>query len=185
MLYASKYCNNCGEKLVQEQGFNLLRSKLYCALCQTEYQLQEWIPKIGVFLLSIFGLWGIGTVFFARSPKSPNIAVRQQENSAIAAQARQNSDQNAVVSNDKAKLNALKSANTESAPVVSNSAVSQALPSVNASQQKTLTVESDAYYCGAATKKGTPCTRKVKGPVRCWQHAGQSSVLKQNELKVP
>lgn len=25
-------------------------------------------------------------------------------------------------------------------------------------------------YCGALTKKGTPCRRKVNGGGRCWQH---------------
>jgi hypothetical protein len=33
------------------------------------------------------------------------------------------------------------------------------------------------YYCGALTKKGTPCTRRVKSPGRCWQHLGQPSAI--------
>jgi len=33
------------------------------------------------------------------------------------------------------------------------------------------------YYCGAATKKGTPCSRRVKRPgERCWQHTGMPSM---------
>src|SRR6185369_586604 len=29
------------------------------------------------------------------------------------------------------------------------------------------------YLCGAPTKKGTPCKRRVKSPgARCWQHQG-------------
>jgi hypothetical protein len=31
------------------------------------------------------------------------------------------------------------------------------------------------YYCGALTKKGTACTRRVKSEGRCWQHLGQPS----------
>ncbi|HKP70095.1 MAG TPA: hypothetical protein VJV05_12480 [Pyrinomonadaceae bacterium] len=30
------------------------------------------------------------------------------------------------------------------------------------------------YYCGAMTRKGTPCTRRVKTPGRCWQHSDKS-----------
>jgi hypothetical protein len=30
----------------------------------------------------------------------------------------------------------------------------------------------DVYICGRETKKGTPCSRRVHGPVRCWQHKG-------------
>lgn len=32
------------------------------------------------------------------------------------------------------------------------------------------------YFCGALTKKGTPCTRRVKTKGRCWQHKGQPAV---------
>jgi hypothetical protein len=30
--------------------------------------------------------------------------------------------------------------------------------------------EEVVYVCGARTKKGTPCQRRVRGPGRCWQH---------------
>lgn len=35
----------------------------------------------------------------------------------------------------------------------------------------------DIYICGARTKKGTPCSRRVHGPVRCWQHRDLSSII--------
>jgi hypothetical protein len=38
-------------------------------------------------------------------------------------------------------------------------------------------VEEVVYLCGARTKKGTPCSRRVHGPVRCWQHKGMSSII--------
>jgi hypothetical protein len=39
------------------------------------------------------------------------------------------------------------------------------------------TATEPVYYCGAMTKKGTPCTRrvKIKGTF-CWQHASKSIV---------
>jgi hypothetical protein len=39
-----------------------------------------------------------------------------------------------------------------------------------------------AYFCGAQTKKGTPCSRRVKGGGRCWQHAGQPAILPPEKL---
>ena len=39
------------------------------------------------------------------------------------------------------------------------------------------------YYCGAMTRKGTPCTRRVKTPGRCWQHADEP--LSKNDTKQP
>jgi hypothetical protein len=41
------------------------------------------------------------------------------------------------------------------------------------------------YICGARTKKGTPCQRRVRGPGRCWQHRGQPAMLPPSKLVVP
>ena len=38
------------------------------------------------------------------------------------------------------------------------------------------------YFCGAQTKKGTPCSRRVKGGGRCWQHKDKEAMLPQEEL---
>ena len=40
------------------------------------------------------------------------------------------------------------------------------------------------YYCGAETKKGTPCSRKVKGNVRCYQHEGMPAMLPASKLRI-
>lgn len=40
------------------------------------------------------------------------------------------------------------------------------------------------YTCGARTKKGTPCSRRVHGPVRCWQHKGAKAMLPPEKLLV-
>ena|SRR6185436_19670063 len=47
----------------------------------------------------------------------------------------------------------------------------------------TVTVD-DVYICGARTKKGTPCSRRVHGPVRCWQHKGLPSMVPVDKLRV-
>ena len=38
--------------------------------------------------------------------------------------------------------------------------------------------------CGARTKKGTPCSRRVRGTGRCWQHKGKSAMLAASKLIV-
>jgi hypothetical protein len=42
----------------------------------------------------------------------------------------------------------------------------------------------DAYICGARTKKGTACSRRVHGQVRCWQHKGMPAMLPLEKLKI-
>jgi len=39
--------------------------------------------------------------------------------------------------------------------------------------------------CGARTKKGTPCQRRVRGVGRCWQHRGKPAILPPSKLVVP
>lgn len=38
--------------------------------------------------------------------------------------------------------------------------------------------------CGARTKKGTPCQRRVRGLGRCWQHRGKPAILPPQKLIV-
>lgn len=44
--------------------------------------------------------------------------------------------------------------------------------------------EEEVYICGARTKKGTPCSRRVHQPVRCWQHKGSPAMLPPEKLVV-
>ena len=47
--------------------------------------------------------------------------------------------------------------------------------------------EAQVYICGARTKKGTPCSRRVHGPdgpARCWQHKGARAMLPAEKLLV-
>ena len=52
-----------------------------------------------------------------------------------------------------------------------------------AAAQPSITVE-QTYQCGARTKKGTPCSRRVHGPVRCWQHKGAKAMLPLEKLLI-
>jgi hypothetical protein len=51
-------------------------------------------------------------------------------------------------------------------------------------QNSPTSVDEAVYLCGARTKKGTPCSRRVHGPVRCWQHKGMPAMLPQEKLLV-
>ena len=45
-------------------------------------------------------------------------------------------------------------------------------------------IEEAVYICGARTKKGTPCSRRVHQPARCWQHKGAKAMLPVEKLVV-
>jgi len=64
-------------------------------------------------------------------------------------------------------------------------------PSVNlkeaeagVSNNQNSTGAEQVYICGARTKKGTPCSRRVHGLVRCWQHRGMPAMLPPEKLIV-
>ena len=44
--------------------------------------------------------------------------------------------------------------------------------------------EEVVYICGARTKKGTPCSRRVHQPARCWQHKGAKAMLPDEKLRI-
>lgn len=45
-------------------------------------------------------------------------------------------------------------------------------------------ISATVYFCGAKTRKGRPCSRKVKGGGRCWQHQGLKSMLPPKKLLI-
>ena len=60
-----------------------------------------------------------------------------------------------------------------------------ARPATNSNPEaKSTTLEDEVYLCGARTKKGTPCSRRMHGPVRCWQHKGAPAMLPLEKLLI-
>jgi hypothetical protein len=58
MLYKPNYCCHCGEKIERADWF-LLDSRKFCQACETEFNIQKFIPFAAVgfgVLLSIFGM---------------------------------------------------------------------------------------------------------------------------------
>jgi len=44
--------------------------------------------------------------------------------------------------------------------------------------------QEQVYICGARTKKGKPCSRRVHSLVRCWQHKGLPAMLPPEQLVI-
>jgi hypothetical protein len=55
--------------------------------------------------------------------------------------------------------------------------------SQNSSNASAPVTVDEVYICGARTRKGTPCSRRVHGPVRCWQHKGLPSMVPVTPIK--
>jgi len=157
MLYRPHFCCHCGEKIIRAK-WTPLTSRRFCDFCAVEQKQHDLLPRVAGVLMLILGAAGITSYLGSgkAATNAPVIAAREelQKNSTNAATA-------STVSNVKATPPASNSAN-----VAAN--IKQLAPKADSSTEA-------VFYCGALTKKGTACTRRVKSPGRCWQHLGQLS----------
>jgi hypothetical protein len=151
VLYKPNYCCNCGEKIERlEWGFT--HSRRFCDVCQTEFLVQDWTPAAFIALMAVVGLFGFGAML--RGTNAAPEAPQRRANSSAPARTANRPSAGPVGS--ETGSNTRRSANIANRPRQVLSEPERA--------------KDDTAACGAPTKKGTPCTRRVKGGGRCWQH---------------
>lgn len=161
MLYRPHFCCHCGEKIVRAK-WTPLTSRRFCDFCAIEQKQHDLLPRAAAILLLIFGAAGITSYL-----GSGNSAAKRPT---------QRPPSSAESENGPAKLaNTFKPVNRNVATPPAVFASNSSQPAANAKQLAPNTEPSTepVYYCGALTKKGAACTRRVKTPGRCWQHLGQ------------
>lgn len=168
MPYKPKYCCQCGEKIDRVE-WKFWMSWRFCELCETDYKIHEWTPRVLFVIALLLGLFGIGT-YFQKPNKQLAIASSPIVESNIKSDLKQTKAA-PQVSADDSVLSSVK------APFASVPTASKPLPSA----APTISAEK-VYFCGAPTKKGTLCSRRVKNGGRCWQHEGQTALLPQEKL---
>ena len=166
MFYRPQFCCHCGEKIIRAK-WTPLTSRRFCDFCEIEQKQHDLLPRAVLVLSLFFGAAGI-SAYISRSGdpgavNSPRVAQsRELRTSAEKLNSR---------SNSAAVAGSTPPAATPTSPA----------PADPISNNKQREIESNSsteavYYCGALTKKGTPCTRRVKTKGRCWQHTGQPAV---------
>ena len=183
MLYKPNFCCQCGD-VIERVEWKLWTSRRFCENCENHHYQADWMPRfISVFAI-VGGLFGIGS--FLKSAEKPlslttnQFAVSSTNKSAVGTKA----DSLTIEKNQNPALNQNADSNVaiqKNQALLSNS--SQALTKAPTQQNLQNQVEEPVYYCGAQTKKGTPCTRKVKGERRCWQHTGLPALLPKEKLR--
>lgn len=158
-MYRPKFCCECGERILRG-SWKPWTSRRYCDNCSKQFQKKQLIAPvlIGASLL-VSGLF-IGRAIRTKEPplleKSPLVTLTSTPGKS------QNT-------NNKTNVNSQSNINTSTPNKVS---------------QSTLDSQTPAYYCGARTQKGTPCMRRVRGAIRCWQHEGKPPMLPQEKLLI-
>jgi hypothetical protein len=166
MFYRPNFCCNCGEK-IERIEWTMFSSRKFCDLCQTEFRAKD----VGTKLLAVLGIVistaVISSIFRPAQPPSRPVPTQFVTT--------------ALPGNQGSAANL----NTTSTPPLQSQAGTNASTSTVSSQpaeepkqRAEIKAAEPVYYCGAATKKGTPCSRRVKKPgERCWQHQGMPSIV--------
>lgn len=168
MFYRPHFCCHCGEKIIRAK-WTPLTSRRFCDFCAIEQKQHDLIPRAAAIAVILFGAAGmtayLGSGRSARAPESATTSAAKFRDSRTGPTPTANEMRAANLS--RANLSAPAETNSESASIgAAPSNIKQRSTERNSSTEA-------VYYCGAITKKGTACTRRVKSPGRCWQHSGQ------------
>jgi hypothetical protein len=162
-MYRPNFCCECGERVLRAR-WRVWTSRRFCALCGRRFRRGRFTTPF-VLVVALCGTGFLLGRLVGPSPP-PLIVERGALNLAPlpASDAPRQSD-----------------AKREGAGAKPEPAYG---PDGTANERPTEPNEV-VYICGARTKKGTPCQRRVRGPGRCWQHRGMPAMLPPSKLIVP
>ncbi len=176
MFFRPSFCANCGER-VERSDWGLFTSRRFCAVCESELKAHDLVPRVIVALGVLVGIFGIGSYL-----KTGNAEARLAKLSTQPIERPVS-----AVQRDALPANVVATVPVQAPPSPASNTVSQAKSASALPPAKDVAKKSAAdvvYMCGAMTKKGTPCTRRVHGPGRCYQHQGMPAMVPQEKLRI-
>lgn len=170
MLFRPKFCANCGEKIDRAEWF-IWTSRRFCPVCESDLKVLDLVPRALVIGSLMIGVFGFGS-YLKSGPSNSQLLVSKSSRTVVEnPAAAQFSAENAKPDRTQ-KPNDKISEHPEQQELSSKSrlalSATPAKPKIEVSEQ--------VYFCRAETKKGTPCSRRVKGNVRCYQHIGMPAM---------
>ncbi len=183
VLFRPSFCAHCGDK-IERSECGLFTSRRVCEVCESEYKAHDLLPRIVAVLCILAGVFGFLSFLRNGSPVAGSETNRQPRR--LAEMAAGNIRSPTPNSESASNVRLYGEGTIAKAPVtrmaMQRPADDAAMP---AQQLKDREVAAEAVYvCGAETKKGTPCSRRVKGNVRCFQHTGMPAMLPADKLKI-
>ncbi|NNE65942.1 MAG: hypothetical protein HKN33_05190 [Pyrinomonadaceae bacterium] len=168
MYRKPKYCCNCGDR-VERIEWRFWNSSRFCELCETEYVFDEWWPRAAVLLIFVFGLTGFGFQLV----EEPRRAL-ESKSALVSPELRPRNEPPQTSSVLPSTSGSPASRRVRSVPPKEEVNSAENEPLRGRTALPPVSVE-PVSYCGALTKKGKPCSRKVRGGGRCWQHKDKDS----------
>jgi len=157
-VYRPNFCAECGERLARKSWRALFGGR-FCVACVR--RLGTIVIAKPVAILAITAITSFALVRCLRPP-APPLLIQRAANSPL-------SDL-PVNLNDTTRTPNRKESDSRNQ---------------NAAALKSQAADEPAYICGARTKKGTPCHRRVHAAgERCFQHKGMPAILPLEKLEV-
>lgn len=157
MLYRPNFCCHCGEKIARSR-WTLLTSRRFCDFCEVEQKQYDLLPRATVVVAVLIGAAGL-TAYVSGGGQAPN---KMRASGVSAPKAAPSPAQLTRESSSSSSVE-----NRGLTPIPPSGTVSGQPPKQPPSSTEPV------FFCGAVTRKGTACTRRVKTRTRCWQHAGK------------
>jgi hypothetical protein len=171
-MYRPNFCAECGEAITRLR-WRVWTSRRFCAGCEKRFRKSRMMwPVAACVALVASGFCGGRATRHAPPPLviergATNSPAPLSQTPATTATGKQ-----APASTDAANADAANAG----APVYG----------ADGTQQERPTEAGEIVsICGARTKRGTPCSRRVRGTGRCWQHRGRAAMLPAAKLRVP
>ena len=166
-MYRPNFCADCGERVLRER-WRAWTSRRFCPACERRHG-RAWLRPLAAGCLVAFAAFGAGRL---SRPAPPPLTIEHRELPLPALLARQS------------RADGGTAATPGGAPPPPQSQD----PTRNGPDGTALERPTDPLeivsICGARTRKGTPCSRRVRGTGRCWQHRGKPAMLPAAKLIV-
>ncbi|HEV7902555.1 MAG TPA: hypothetical protein VGO96_01840 [Pyrinomonadaceae bacterium] len=170
-MYRPNFCAECGEAITRLR-WRVWTSRRFCEACEKRFRTGRvmW-PVVACVALVASGFIG-GRAMRPATP--PLVIERGATNSpALLSQTPKTAGKQPSASVNAANGNAANG--NAGAPVYGADGTDGERPTE---------AGEIVSICGARTKRGTPCSRRVRGTGRCWQHRGRAAMLPAAKLLV-
>ena len=159
-MNARIFCGKCGARVTRKSWRALFSGKL-CDDCARGRRGMNVALPLGIVALIALAAFGLGRYI---RPSPPPLIIQRAANSPLA--------DSPVNPNDNAQR-------------INHDQTNGSSQIADANSKQSTTVSELLYICGARTKKGTPCKRRVHfAGERCYQHKGMPAILPLDKLAV-
>jgi hypothetical protein len=161
-MYKPNFCAECGNR-IERLRWRLWTSRKFCAPCARRFRKARVVfPLLGAAMLFSLGL-AAGRA--ARPSPPPLIISRNSQSNALA-----------PITPSKA-VGAQSSSSSSNANQMPTPKAAESYGPDGTLTERPTDPNETVSICGARTKKGTPCQRRVRGTGRCWQHKGMPAII--------